>query len=84
MLSLLLFIVIPYVCYWVKKWHTRRTPRMATLPAVTYQVMEPTEAEASQQQQKQPELPGAAQQLAIEPALTNMPLELQIIYDLLV
>ncbi len=42
------------------------------------------EAEAlQQQQQQQPELPGAIQQLAIEPALTNVPLEPLIIYDLL-
>ncbi len=56
---------------------------MAVLPAVTYQVMELTEAEAEASQQPQPELPVAAQQLAIEPPPTNMPLELPIAYDLL-
>ncbi len=84
MLSLLLFIVIPYVVYWVKKWHAWHMAQMAEgLPAVACQVTELSEAEAEAPQQQQPELPGVAQQLAIEPAPTNMPLKPLIIYDLL-
>ncbi len=56
---------------------------MAALPVVTYQVMELTEAEAEASQQQQPKLPRATQQLVIESVPTNVPLELQIIYDLL-
>ncbi len=84
LLSLLLFVIILYVVYWVKKWRMQRAARMAEgLPVVAYRVTEPSEGEAEAPQQQQPELPGVAQQLAIEPAPTNMPLEPLIIYDLL-
>ncbi len=82
LLTLLLFVV-PYIWHLMKKWHARRAEAAAVaegLPAVTYQVAEPEDEDA---EVGMPAEQLQQQQLAIEPAPTNVPLEPLVVYDLL-
>ncbi len=79
----LLLLVVPYIWHLVKRWRARRVAAAEGVPTVAYEVAEPEEdgeavAEGVPAEQMQQQ-----QQLALEPAPTNVPLEPLIIYDLM-